>query len=242
MGVREEVDFAPVEVALLADRPVMTVELWASVVGLPVGVIASQVGVLDAADNYIGSTEESILAELPARFAWYGRPAAGQYFRSTGNQTAVAATASRLCYLPVEFGAPLTIDRLGVSITTAGAGSTVRLGIYASAANGYPGALLLDAGTIDSSTTGLKEITMSLAVRAGRYWLAAAAQGGTPPSTRIVTNSKMSAMSGFVTTFTGGAGPTTPTLLVGTNPTQIFEDGVAGALPAAATPVSTARS
>lgn len=43
MGVREEVDFAPVDVALLADRPVMTVELWASVVGLPVGVIASQV-------------------------------------------------------------------------------------------------------------------------------------------------------------------------------------------------------
>lgn len=43
MGVREEVDFAPVELSGSVYRPLMTVQLWASVVGLPVGVVSAQV-------------------------------------------------------------------------------------------------------------------------------------------------------------------------------------------------------
>lgn len=43
MGSREEVDFASAEVTGLAYRPLMTVPLWAAVVGLPVGVVQAQV-------------------------------------------------------------------------------------------------------------------------------------------------------------------------------------------------------
>lgn len=196
---------------------------------------ATSIPIVDAGGYYDATDVEALGQELPARFGINGRPGTGQYFRAVGNQTTAAATLNRLCYMPVEFGAPFTIDRLGVSVTTLAASSVVRIGIYNSAANGFPGTLLLDAGTIDSSTTGLKEITVSQAVKIGRYWMAGVAQVGTP-TTRVITNSKMSGGIGFLSTFTGGSGPTTVTLLVGTNPTNIFEDSISGALPATATP------
>ncbi len=43
MGVREETDFASVELSGAVYRPLMTVQLWAAVVGLPVGVVQAQV-------------------------------------------------------------------------------------------------------------------------------------------------------------------------------------------------------
>lgn len=65
-----------------------------------------------------------------------------------------------------------TFDRIGVTIGASVASSTVRLGIYAAGSDGLPGALVLDAGTVDSSTTGNKEITISQALAAGWYYLA----------------------------------------------------------------------
>lgn len=86
----------------------------------------------------------------------------------------------------------ITIDRLGAEITTIGeAGSKLRLGIYADDGSGYPGALLLDAGQIaaDSSTVP-QELTCSLTLQPGLYWLGAAVQSAaaTQPTVRTVAN------------------------------------------------------
>lgn len=72
-----------------------------------------------------------------------------------------------------------TLDRIGVAVTTAagaGGGGVVRLGIYSDDGTGRPGTLILDAGTVDATTTGVKEITISQAVTRGVYWLVAVPQ------------------------------------------------------------------
>lgn len=73
-------------------------------------------------------------------------------------------------FVPGDFDA----DRIGVYVSTLQVGSTVRLGIRENGADGWPGTLLLDAGTVNSATTGAKEITISQALEAGWYWLSAA--------------------------------------------------------------------
>lgn len=195
---------------------------------------AASVPVTDSAGLYTGTNVETVLAELYNTFMPLGVPGTGQYFRAVANQTTAVATLNRLCYTPVEIATPITVDRIGISCTSLVNPSTVRLGIYASAANGYPGALILDAGTVDTSTTGVKEITISQAITARRFWLAAVAQTGTP-TTRVATAGKMFGL-GFMSTFSSGVGPTTNSALIATNPDSIYEDSVTGTLPATATP------
>jgi hypothetical protein len=79
-------------------------------------------------------------------------------------------------------------DRLGTDITSAGStGAVVRLGLYTNArgATGgqpcYPNALIVDAGTVDSTTTGSKELTIDVLLDPGIYWAVGVSQGS--PST-----------------------------------------------------------
>lgn len=84
--------------------------------------------------------------------------------------------SGRLTCIPVLLHAG-TIDRIGVITSTAGAGTTWRLGVYPAGPNGLPDgqARMLDAGTVDmGATAGLLPITVSLSVSvSGIYWLAA---------------------------------------------------------------------
>lgn len=68
--------------------------------------------------------------------------------------------------------------------TPGGTGSVVRMGVYADDGTGYPGALLVDAGTVDTTTTGVKTLTLgtALSLAAGRYWLAGVGQGAPAPN------------------------------------------------------------
>ena len=107
--------------------------------------------------------------------AWYGP--LGFYEASGG---AVTNERLRGCYFPVT--TDVTLDRIGISVNTAGAaGSVIRLGIYRDDGAIGPDALVLDAGTVDSTTTGRKEITISQALTPDNYWLMLAGQG-TPAS------------------------------------------------------------
>lgn len=83
-----------------------------------------------------------------------------------------AATANRLYVVPVAVPYDLTAVALSVRVTT-GASGNVRLGIYADN-QGQPGALVVDAGTLSTTTAGLLELTLSQPLSAGLYWLAAA--------------------------------------------------------------------
>lgn len=116
----------------------------------------------------------------------------GQYYWpcSAGSSSAndVSMTAGSMRAIPWIVPHAVTIVRLGICIDAAGtAGNVVRLGIYSDSGAGYPGAKLLDAGTVAASATGSPEITISQALTAGSIvWLVAVAQTatGTAPQFR----------------------------------------------------------
>lgn len=122
----------------------------------------------------------------------------------------------------------LTVTQMNFTVATAGAGSTVRVGVYADSA-GLPGALIQEftAGApIDTTTTGSKAVTgLNRALAPGKYWVAVVAQGTTAPTLGCVTG-----LSPYVANVGGGSGHTTAY-------TQI---NVTGALPSTfGTPVGT---
>jgi hypothetical protein len=121
----------------------------------------------------------------------------GSYF--TGDMAGALTTKSSIntsylirAYIPRA----MTVDRIGLEITTNIAASTVRLAIYTDV-NDVPTALILDAGTIDSSTTGYKEITISQALTPGWVWLGCCASSG---HAVIVKGSGLSTGQGYHTT------------------------------------------
>lgn len=75
-------------------------------------------------------------------------------------------------------------DRMGIFVNSASAGSSYRMGIYNSN-GGRAGSLLLDAGTVDTTTTGAKAATISVTLDPGVYFIAAVSQGGAPTVTRF---------------------------------------------------------
>lgn len=125
---------------------------------------------------------------------------------------------------PLYLGGDATFDRIACRVQTAVAGSTVRLGIYADNGSGRPGALILDAGTVDAATDGVKEIVISQSLAAGLYWVGSVSQGGAP-------NLSSSPAQSAPPTATNNAGNALYRLTGG-----YYKNGVAGALPDPATP------
>lgn len=79
--------------------------------------------------------------------------------------------------------------KIGAEVTAAGeAGSLVRIGIYADDGTGYPGALILDAGTIAGDSATVQEITVAFTLLPGLYWVGAIVQNvvTTQPTLRTV--------------------------------------------------------
>lgn len=88
----------------------------------------------------------------------------------TGTSSA-AGTVGQLFLQPLIVAFACTLDRIGLNTVTTGTG-VARLGIY-NDSSGFPGALLLDAGTVsNATTTGEKSITINQALSVGIYWLA----------------------------------------------------------------------
>lgn len=84
--------------------------------------------------------------------------------------SAVSIAANTLYAYPYVVARTLTIDRIGIYVQALSAGAA-RLGIYNTGTNLYPGTLLLDAGTVDVSSTGLKAATVSQQLTKGVYFL-----------------------------------------------------------------------
>lgn len=125
---------------------------------------------------------------IPGSVVW-NRNLSGETFLFTQNRYYTSPVSSRttlampdgtLYAVPLWLGVDHGFDKIGATISTLAASSAIRLGAYADNGNGSPGALLFDAGTIDSSTTGSKEITIAQTLPRGCVWIAAAAQGGAP--------------------------------------------------------------
>jgi hypothetical protein len=156
----------------------------------------------------------------------YYRPSyvSGYYYSTWCGISNVASTQDRMITMPFWVHTTNTFDRIGLYVTGAVGGSTIRLGIYSDlGTEPKPDALLLDAGTIDSSSTGAKEITISEALPQGLYWMAAVAQGG-QPSFHMLGNNVMG--------IPGLAGLATDSIYTNTaNSSNWLRAGVSGALP-----------
>lgn len=113
------------------------------------------------------------------------KPVSGYYYTWLQNDlvsgTTYGASNGEVVAQPFSIGTTATATRIAVNVQSAGpAGSIIRLGIYSNdATTDKPNALLLDAGTVAVSTTGWKAITISQALTAGTYWLAAIQVAGT---------------------------------------------------------------
>lgn len=117
----------------------------------------------------------------------------GRWLISPGTQGTTTLTANTI-FVPMSVG-PMTIDVVGFEVTTlAGAGSLVRLGLYdVKPTEMVPGALLVDCGTADATTLGVKQITLATPFvwGGGVLWVSVTSQGTpTPhPVVRSLTSS-----------------------------------------------------
>jgi len=103
------------------------------------------------------------------------QPKVGQYYPSIhlhawggGTRADVPANCLRAVYYPIL--RKCKFDRIGLRVVGAGgAGAKIRLGIYDDK-DFYPNSLIVDAGEVDASTTGDKELTIDQTLE-GAYWL-----------------------------------------------------------------------
>jgi hypothetical protein len=111
-------------------------------------------------------------------FAWKaGRYYSIQQLYAAGFAGIAALTANSIyatpLYVPPGSGA---IDRVGIAVQT-GAGTNSRLMYFAPGTDGHPDVLLFDFGTVNTSTSGDKEITVSQTLPEGPGWLAVVPDG-----------------------------------------------------------------
>lgn len=112
------------------------------------------------------------------------------------------ATAGVIYYVPIMIYDYMTMDRVAVNVTTLGASSTVRLGIYDNN-NGVPGSRVADWGTISTATTGFKEITISQTYFTYGLYYFAVLTTATAPQLSAVNPSAIYAHTGQGTLNTG---------------------------------------
>lgn len=115
---------------------------------------------------------------------------AGRYYSNPFILTVSSATltANRLYATGIYIGNSTTITKIGIEQATGAAGNA-RLGIYNMGTDGLPSSLVLDAGTVTTTSTAEKEITISQVLAAGWYYLAAVFDaGGAGASSRTIAS------------------------------------------------------
>ena len=105
----------------------------------------------------------------------------GDYWASPVAKSTLVTVAGTMYLHAVWVPVNCTLDRISAQPTVGAVGSTITLGIYEDNGFGDPGALLLDAGTIDGNVVAASEITISRSLIGNRlYHIAALVQGGVP--------------------------------------------------------------
>lgn len=125
---------------------------------------------------------------------------------ASGSAFSTSALAKNVLYaVPFILDAEFTIFNLAFEVTTLGAGSTARMGLYDSiddlAGRTYPNNLVIDAGEKVTTSTGVKSTTTSLQLEAGRlYWMVYVCGGTTAPSVRALPAAACGTLLGAQTT------------------------------------------
>ena len=93
-----------------------------------------------------------------------------------GGTATLALTANTLYALPFLVTKRSRWDKMNIRVTTASSGTKVRLGIYTNEGV-YPKDLIVDAGELDTGSTGSKEAVIDVTLDPGLYWLALLSSG-----------------------------------------------------------------
>lgn len=111
---------------------------------------------------------------------WYGSEGRGN---GTAGETNNKTTAT-----PFWVPTPTKIDKIACEVISGVSGAVVRLGIYNASEKDLPADVILDAGTVDASTLGVKEIfIIPVTLKPGLYFLAATPQGADVPMRTVGT-------------------------------------------------------
>jgi len=157
------------------------------------GGAAGDIPVVQADETLLGKTpDEAVGAQIDTDIATHTADLdahtkniaeelrTGEYFYPSpfftyGNRS---ITANVLYGVPVLVARAMTVDRIAIEVLTQGAGGTkARLGIYSVHSNLYPTTLLLDAGTVDVDSTGVKTIVINQALAKGWNFVALVSDG-----------------------------------------------------------------
>lgn len=90
---------------------------------------------------------------------------------TTNSSTTFTVATNRMYLTPVFVPRVISFDRIAVNTTTT-AGTIVRMGLYAPDVNNEPYSLILDAGTISTTASGVREIAISVTLSPGFYYTA----------------------------------------------------------------------
>lgn len=98
----------------------------------------------------------------------------GTFLTGGAQTTQSIASANSLRAFPFYLPITTSFDKIAIRVTTLATGTTprIRLGIYEDNGNNYPGKLILDAGEVNVSSTGVKELDIDIKLPGGKlYWL-----------------------------------------------------------------------
>jgi hypothetical protein len=160
----------------------------------------------------------------------------GQYVTSPATTVSASTRGDAILYLtPIYIPRAVILDRIAIETTVAGsAGSVIRLGIYAANEYGAPGALVLDAGTVDATAApGVLEAATDVRAGPGLYYLAAASQGAptTPPTMRLHGGLMPGIAYGVAATLSAGFVGYLKTGIPGALPPTVIPGGTTGNTP-----------
>lgn len=130
-------------------------------------------------NTWVAATEERLGTISNFASPNAGGVVVGQYYDNSFQGTAsatLAGSADRIDLAPYYTSVPITIDQIGVAVSTAVAGALGKIVIYDAGADGWPDALLFEGATgMDFSSTGYKfhDLTSTpFAFDKGRiYWV-----------------------------------------------------------------------
>jgi hypothetical protein len=115
------------------------------------------------------------------------------------------ATASRVYYVLFINPKTTTWTRTGTRVGTGVASSLTRLGLYAVGSTGLPTTRLEDFGTVNTATSGDKEITISYTMAPGNYYLALVCDAGVTFAGHLTDTASASYVFGSPSTTTAAS-------------------------------------
>lgn len=127
-----------------------------------------QVLTTDGAGNVDFEDAPSPVLKTTLADEWYDNSTHGGCYDATGTQTFTNNIQYFITFVLTE---ETTFDRIAIETTTSGSGELARLGIYNDDGANRPSTLVLDAGQLDLSTSGAKELTIDQTLSSGIYWL-----------------------------------------------------------------------